>query len=94
MVSLRGRTFTGYSGARFPQGKIPIVAERSMSGPDEFNLVCGECGSEYKVRENNRLRGPGAFACQVCGEDVFLWICQQNIDYDFQLIRSGDAPGE
>ena len=65
-----------------------------MSGPTEFDLVRGECGSQYKVRRNYRARGPGAFECRICGEQIFLWTCEENEDYDFELMRSGDDPGQ
>ena len=53
------------------------------------NLTCGECGSVYTFVRNGRLRGPGAFYCQVCGQDIFIWVCDQNIDYDFKLVDKG-----
>jgi hypothetical protein len=55
------------------------------------NLACGECGSDYAFVENGRTRGPGSFFCQVCGQDIFLWVCEQNIDYDFELVKRGDS---
>jgi hypothetical protein len=64
-----------------------------MSGTKVFDLVCGECGSEYKVRKNNRERGPGAFECQICGEQIFLWTCEVNDDCDFELVRPGNDLG-
>jgi len=62
-----------------------MTASRSKS------LVCGECGSEYEVRKKAGMRGPGSFLCQVCGEELFLWVCEENDDYDFHLIRSGKS---
>jgi DNA-directed RNA polymerase subunit RPC12/RpoP len=67
----------------------------AVSDPEAIDLVCGECGSEYRVWKNNRVRGPGAFECQICGEQIFLWICAENVDYDFELVRSAmDASTE
>ncbi len=65
------------------------MKEEFVSDLMVFDLVCSECGSEYKVRWNDRVRGPGAFECQVCGEQIFLWGCEQNIDYDFELVKKG-----
>ena len=62
---------------------MPVTESRST------NLVCGECGSEYEVRKKDGMRGPGSFECKVCGEELFLWVCEENDDYDFELIRSG-----
>ena len=59
-----------------------------------LNLVCGECGSEYQVRRTNRPRGPGAFNCQVCGEQIFLWTSDENTGYDFKLIGVRTWPEE
>jgi len=51
------------------------------------NLVCSECGTEYRMSPNGRMRGAGSFCCEVCGQDIFLWDCTENIDYDFEMIR-------
>jgi hypothetical protein len=60
---------------------------------DMDNLICGECGAEFEVRPKGTKRGPGSFPCEVCGEDIFLWICdgEVNDDYVFVLIRRGDS---
>ena len=58
------------------------------------NLVCHECGSEYKMQLNGRKRGPGAVDCQVCGETIFLWVCDENEDYDFELVGIHTEPDE
>jgi hypothetical protein len=60
-----------------------------MQGRDEFDLVCTECGSVYKVRREVRLRGPGRFSCLVCGEDMLLWTEAESLDYDVTLVQSG-----
>ena len=50
-------------------------------------LTCGECGSAYRFTENGRRRGPGSFECQVCGQTIFIWACDENTDYYFELVE-------
>jgi hypothetical protein len=52
------------------------------------NLICFECGSEYRMVENALGRGSGNFQCQVCGETIFCWEADRT-DYDFELRQSG-----
>jgi hypothetical protein len=60
-----------------------------MNPPTFDRLVCGECESENAVHRVDRVRGPGAFLCEVCGQDIFLWTCEQSQDYYFRLVRDG-----
>ncbi len=55
-------------------------------GVEVRTLICGECDSVYSIVENGRTRGPGSFQCLVCGQDIFLWVCDENVDYDFNLV--------
>lgn len=52
-------------------------------------LVCSECFSEYFFRPTGTTRGPGAFACIVCGEAIFLWSQENSLDYEFTLVKAG-----
>ena len=57
------------------------------------NLICGECESEYLLREKGMTRGPGAFACVVCGQEIFLWTVDDSSDHEFELVKNGnDTP--
>jgi hypothetical protein len=53
------------------------------------NLICFECGSEYRMVEKATRRGPGSFECAVCGETIFCWQAADSIDYRFELTRRG-----
>jgi hypothetical protein len=56
------------------------------------NLICGECDSEYRMREKGATRGPGAFACVVCGQEIFLWTVEDSYDYEIELVKNGNHP--
>jgi hypothetical protein len=52
------------------------------------NLVCFECGSEYRMVEKAVGRGSGSFQCLVCGETIFCWEADR-ADYVFELTQRG-----
>jgi hypothetical protein len=59
------------------------------------NLVCFECGSEYRMIENSPRSGSGFFRCHVCGETIFCWQADRT-DYNFELTerRAKQGPGD
>jgi hypothetical protein len=59
------------------------------------NLVCFECGSEYRMIENSPRSGSGFFRCHVCGETIFCWQGDRT-DYNFELTqrRPKKGPGD
>lgn len=65
-----------------------VNAMNPYQPPKEERLTCGECFSEYSIRQTDKLRGPGAFACVVCGEDLVLWTCEGSIDSEITLLRA------
>jgi hypothetical protein len=48
------------------------------------NLICFECGSEYRMVEKDVRPGSGSFQCLVCGDTIFCWEAD-SMDYDFEL---------
>jgi len=56
------------------------------------NLICFECGSEYRMIENSPRSGLGLFRCHVCGETIFCWRAEKT-DYNFELTRRPPKKG-
>jgi hypothetical protein len=56
--------------------------------PKEETLTCGECFSEYSIRFTGKHRGPGSFACLVCGEDLVLWTREDSLDSEISLLKA------
>jgi hypothetical protein len=52
------------------------------------NLICFECGSEYRMVEKPPSPDSGSFRCPVCGETIFCWQADRT-DYDFVLTQRG-----
>jgi hypothetical protein len=52
------------------------------------DLVCFECGSEYRMIEKAVRAGFGSFQCLVCGETIFCWQADRT-DYEIELTQRG-----